>query len=306
MPSPQLFENIFGKNETYAGNAGMLQHLLKEHPYFSLGHFYLLKQTDAKDAAYSTIAAKTALHFHNIYLLQSQLRTEAEAEHLQVTVNNPAAVKAGESTPVEEEPGVPESEEQATEIIQIAAPTPEPEQNNAAQVVADITAEQAEQSEADTTTTAEVSPEEADEPVAETVMKIPGLVEPPVKEEGSLLFTPLYATDYFASQGIKLRDEAAPNDKLGKQLKSFTDWLKTMKKVHDNKLPEPAVAADSSVQQLAEKSNKEEVVLTESMAEVFLQQGKWHKAKDVYEKLSLLNPTKIAYFAAKIDQIQQK
>ena len=39
------------------------------------------------------------------------------------------------------------------------------------------------------------------------------------------------------------------------------------------------------------------------MAEVLLQQSKNHKAIEVYQKLSLLNPSKSAYFAAKIDDI---
>ncbi|MEI9934455.1 MAG: hypothetical protein WDM71_06290 [Ferruginibacter sp.] len=41
-----------------------------------------------------------------------------------------------------------------------------------------------------------------------------------------LLFEPLYASDYFASQGIKLTDEIQSTDKLSMQLKSFTEWLK--------------------------------------------------------------------------------
>jgi hypothetical protein len=125
-----------------------------------------------------------------------------------------------------------------------------------------------------------------------------------INKEEPLVFEPLFASDYFASQGIKLREDAQPTDKLGKQLKSFTDWLKTMKKVHENKLPSGNEELDISVQVMAEKSNKEEDVLTETMAEVYLQQGKRNKAKEIYEKLSLLNPSKSAYFAAKIEQIQ--
>ena len=56
------------------------------------------------------------------------------------------------------------------------------------------------------------------------------------KEE--LLFEPLYTSDYFASQGIKLSEEVQPGDKLGNQLKSFTEWLKTMKKTTNYRLPE--------------------------------------------------------------------
>ena len=77
-----------------------------------------------------------------------------------------------------------------------------------------------------------------------------------------------------------------------------------MKKVHESKLPDGSETLDATVQVLAEKSNMEQDVLTETMAEVYLQQGKRNKAKEIYEKLSLLSPAKNAYFAAKIDQIQ--
>ena len=136
-----------------------------------------------------------------------------------------------------------------------------------------------------------------------TIIEDPKPIE---KNKEPFLFEPLHTTDYFASQGIKLGEEIQTGDKLGKQLKSFTDWLKTMKKVHDGKLPIENPNMDIAVQQLAEKSNKEQEVLTESMAEVYVQQGKTGKAQDIYEKLSLLNPAKSAYFAAKIESLKEK
>jgi predicted Zn-dependent protease len=78
-----------------------------------------------------------------------------------------------------------------------------------------------------------------------------------------------------------------------------------MKKIHTDKLEQSSGQADQVIQTLAEKSNTEDEVLTETMAEVLLQQGKADKAIDVYKKLSLLNPSKNAYFAAKIDQLKQ-
>ncbi len=123
--------------------------------------------------------------------------------------------------------------------------------------------------------------------------------------EDSITFEPLHTTDYFASLGIKSSGEIQPSDKLGKQLKSFTEWLKTMKKIHSDQLPPLSGQTDISIQKLAEKSNQEDVVVTEAMADVLLQQGKSEKAIEVYKKLSLLNPSKSAYFAAKIDQLKE-
>ena len=128
----------------------------------------------------------------------------------------------------------------------------------------------------------------------------------PEAEKEELLFEPLFATDYFASQGIKLSEEVQASDKLGKQLKSFTEWLKTMKKVNIDKLPDVSEATQKAVEHMAEKSNKTEDVVTESMAEVLIQQGKNSKAIEIYEKLSLQIPSKSVFFADKIKNLKGK
>jgi hypothetical protein len=137
-----------------------------------------------------------------------------------------------------------------------------------------------------------------------TPINQPEIAEPIKEEKEEMLFEPLFATDYFASQGIKLSEAILNDDKLGKQLKSFTSWLKTMKKVHPDKLAPVNALVETAVQNQAAKSNIEEEVLTEAMAEAFAQQGKNIRAIDTYEKLSLLNPAKSAYFAAKIDSLK--
>lgn len=123
--------------------------------------------------------------------------------------------------------------------------------------------------------------------------------------EDTISFEPLHTTDYFASLGIKLSGEIQTTDKLGKQLKSFTEWLKTMKKIHNDQQAQQNGQAEITVQKLAENSNKLQEVVTESMADVFLQQGKAKRAIEVYKKLSLLDSSKSAYFAAKIDQLKE-
>lgn len=119
-------------------------------------------------------------------------------------------------------------------------------------------------------------------------------------------FEPLHTVDYFASQGIKIKEEALMNDKLGKQMKSFTDWLKSMKKLHPGKLPEQNEVIERIIQASAEESNADAEILTEAMAEVLLKQNKREKAIDMYQKLSLINPSKSAYFASKIESIKNQ
>jgi hypothetical protein len=127
--------------------------------------------------------------------------------------------------------------------------------------------------------------------------------EQPVTEQ-PIAFEPYHTIDYFASQGIKLTLDENPSDSLGRQLKSFTDWLKVMRRLpqKDREIV-PDIAAERTVQSIAAHSIEGREVVTEAMAEVLAKQGMPEKAQEVYHKLSLLNPGKRAYFAAKIEQL---
>ncbi len=146
----------------------------------------------------------------------------------------------------------------------------------------------------------------------EAPLHIPFNISKEPVTEDSITFEPLHTSDYFASVGIKFSEEAKPVDRLGQQMKSFTEWLKTMKKIHADQFAETGSAPQSAaqtneqhIQQLAEASNRDGEVLTEAMADVLVQQGRVTKAVEVLEKLSLLNPGKITYFAAKINQLKE-
>ena len=127
---------------------------------------------------------------------------------------------------------------------------------------------------------------------------------PAVTAEPVLTFEPYHTIDYFASQGIRLAPDENPSDQLGKQLKSFTDWLRVMRRLpQKEKEIVPDRVAEQAIQSIAAHSIEGKEVLTETMAEVLAMQGMPERARIVYEKLSLLNPGKSAYFAAKIEQL---
>jgi hypothetical protein len=132
----------------------------------------------------------------------------------------------------------------------------------------------------------------------------PDTPSPTVVTETTPLFEPLHTIDYFASQGIRLTLEENPTDPLGRQLKSFTDWLRTMRRLpqKDREII-PNRVAEQAVQNFAAHSIEGKEPVTETMAEVLAKQGMPDRARIVYEKLSLLNPDKSAYFAAKIEQL---
>lgn len=158
-------------------------------------------------------------------------------------------------------------------------------------------------------------------PVAEETMALP--VDPdldqkiaaiagrePSKSGGllptdTLSFEPYHTVDYFASQGIRFRDEPVTADKFSVQLRSFTDWLKTMKRLPVSEVGAQTTATEEKkVVQMAETSIVPREILTETMAEVWEKQGDHARAARIYEKLSLLDPGKSAYFAAKIENLK--
>ncbi len=142
------------------------------------------------------------------------------------------------------------------------------------------------------------------DPAASIVETSPGK-ENETMAKDELVFEPFHTVDYFASQGIRFKADEKPVDKFGQQLKSFTEWLKTLKKISDA-VPAAieSVNPDLKVEQLAEHSIADREVVTEAMAEVWLKQGNTEQAAAVYRKLSLLNPSKSSYFAGLIEKLK--
>jgi len=134
---------------------------------------------------------------------------------------------------------------------------------------------------------------------------LPTVIKTVEPGEQPYAFEPYYTVDYFASQGIKNIIEEKPKDRFSQQLKSFTDWLKTIRQMPPQQI---AAMADSGseekVVQLATDSLDEKAVETEAMAEVWIKQGNPEKAAEIYRKLSLLNPSKSSYFAVLIEKLK--
>lgn len=129
--------------------------------------------------------------------------------------------------------------------------------------------------------------------------------EPAVtKPEPLLVFEPYHTVDYFASQGIRLQEDKLGNDRLGQQVKSFTQWLKSMKKIYVEEQKELNANEEKAVVTKASESNQREEVITEAMADVLVKQGKLPQAIELYNKLSLLHPEKSAYFATLIKELK--
>jgi len=252
-----------------------LQSLAQKHPYASsiqLLYAQKLKQTGHE--AYARQAQKTFLYYNNPLFIS----------HLLEADNQPAGIKImqEEAAPVKEQHLTPAAPEEITEIEEgpaILAPSTE-------EAIA-----------------AEESTAEAED------VPLPPLpafkIEAIDPNKAELAFTPYYTVDYFAAQGIKLNEQGA-NDRFGAQLKSFTTWLKQMKRLPGaTTQTNITLKEEKSIEQMAERSIAGENADTEAMAEVWAKQGDIQEAIAIYKKLSLQIPAKSAYFAAKIDHLKK-
>ncbi len=340
QPSP-LINAILKLNSQGLATGSFLKQVTKQYPYFTAAQFYLLQQMEVSDGAYNQQAAKTALLFNNSHWLYFQLQhTDNAVEETgtvslmnsQNTDNDDDAVEinahitSSETIKLntENKDDVPVIEKQPFTPEQLILTENKDNDDDAVEINTHITSSETIKLNTENKDDvpeikkqpltpeqlmlAENNDNDDDEAIIEkeiAPIKI-NISIPDSNSDSSeaLVFEPMHLVDYFASQGIKLSDEVQPADKLGKQLKSFTEWLKTMKKVHVPVTEAIAANSDILVQTLAEKSNWEAEVVTEAMAEVLTQQGKVAKAIEVYKKLSLLNPPKSTFFAAKIEQLK--
>ena len=331
-----ILQNLFHKPSLNEVNVAELESMVKEHPYFSAGHF-LLAQKLRHTGEYEPQAQKAALYFYDPLWLQWQLRepgngTLEQEEELAVTTVGPVEEgipatpeEVRENMPdeeiitevvsdeVEEEDGFdePKTEEPAQEFEEPSEEYEHPAEQESLREPESFhepeqprhEAELVQQQEQETVQAMERPiPETSIEPIDHTYVHKP---DPPVIQEKPLAFDPYYTIDYFASQGIKAPAEVQPGDKLGRQLKSFTEWLKTMKRLPQAQPNGPTTEADEQkIRNIAAGSLEGKEVLTEAMAEVLQKQGRNAEAIGIYEKLSLSDPSKSAYFAAKIENLK--
>jgi tetratricopeptide (TPR) repeat protein len=139
-------------------------------------------------------------------------------------------------------------------------------------------------------------------------------------EETELIFQPLYTDDYFAYKRLKHPEEADELNAQGAaEMRSFTSWLRRMKedfvakgskdwyqqqlnKIYDED-EKPEIS--ETVEKMAVNSltfNND--IVSETLAEICAKQKQYDNAIKIYQKLSLLNPDKNAYFAQKILELK--
>jgi hypothetical protein len=333
-----IVQNLFHADSLDEVPVSRLQEIAETHPYFGAGHLLLSqKLKHQQSTGFDEQIQKTALYFHDPLWLHWQLN-----QHEKETV--PAAAPVITDIPEPEQVQEPEEAETALlfpaqepeQQVEAEPQIQEPEiiypgHAHGEPIEGTGTIDEPDSVEPPPQPNPEADPEPPSEPVDEPTsppVDLPGPdteksapIETPVKTETEianepqtpnpkpetpLVFEAYHTIDYFASQGIKVPAEVQPGDRLGKQLKSFTEWLKIMRRLPQTPVEDQNTEnGDQDIRRIAAGSLVEKEVVTETMAEVLVKQDKRQEAIAIYEKLSLLDPSKRAYFAAKIDNLKE-
>ena len=271
----------------------------EQHPYFSPAQFLLLKKLDKNSEAYQTQYQKAILYYHDpvafdFLLNAEEYDTDIEKEEIgsmEITSNQEEIIATSKDEVISKSEAeiIPGSE---PKIYQenIHEEKSKPALKEHSEVGQEINNQQ-----------------DYQENIYEEKKQVKAFAEQTTLPAEELSFEPFHTVDYFASVGVKLSQEEVTKERMGKQLKSFTEWLKTMKR-----LPEPELERkmtghnERKVENMATDSVQNADVVTEAMAEVWIKQENAAKAIEVYNKLSLQNPSKSAYFAAKIEHLKEQ
>jgi hypothetical protein len=273
----------------------------RKHPWFAAGHFLqavLLYKQEQPDVG-PTIS-KGLLYSNDQVWFDWQFRQATAANtdlQLQEDMHHPVSFKVqDEQDAIADALALLKTEDEAESIVETAAADAEVLIEAAAAI-----------EELNPVTEEPASEELVQSAHAEELPAVTGTSAPePVAGNESFLFEPYHTVDYFASQGIRLQEEKLGTDNLSKQVKTFTQWLRSMKKIYTEEHHQMEQKDEADVLGIANHSNQPEEVLTETMARVLQQQGKKRQAAEIYRKLSLLHPEKSAYFASLLHDLNNE
>ncbi|RYE25917.1 MAG: hypothetical protein EOP51_02480 [Sphingobacteriales bacterium] len=159
------------------------------------------------------------------------------------------------------------------------------------------------------------------------------------EELDDALIKPIYTEDYFLHEGVEISNDLPAAEELVQEedeederykslmiMMSFSEWLnhykvksKAQKEEDDDKRALKTMWQKEKLKAAMEEENDEipeqvfemavnsithdDGLASESMADIYMKQGKYDKAIDMYRKLSLRNPQKNTYFASKIEEV---
>ncbi|MBX5439197.1 MAG: hypothetical protein IRZ29_06615 [Thermoflavifilum sp.] len=278
MSEEKIIAHLFATESLSEVETYRIEEVITRYPYFALPRYWLArKQRWQQPSADELIISRTRLFAENPFLWLQYLETPLDRPGQEPAAamdrtNEPEKVSSTPNEQLEPPSGqqaelAAEAEDQEAEASEMLAM---PEPSDAAATVA---------------SSADTFPEQS----TEESLQSPWIA-------------PLYTRDYFAYAGITLPEsEANLHQPTMAQVKSFTEWLRsTRRPLHST---DPDAVEDEEAEHPSEPGFQ---VITEAMANIWLQQGQPQKAIQVLEKLRLLNPEKSDYFAQRIAMIQNQ
>ncbi len=300
-----LIQHLFEKNDLRQVEDELLKDYLTRYPYFA--HLFWINAI--KNKTDKGALKKAGLHTFYPVLLQACVDRGIFGDAIDgMSENhNPADVNKSKETdavtsnesPDTIESTETESEEKITQVEEETSDRDTDEHKPKMEVLQSI--QEVEHS--------KIEEEEVTESAEDDIEEKNTKAETPISP-----IQPLYTEDYFAYTQTKLPDKIE-DDKppTMEQVKSFTGWLKMMKNTAADSNKEAAFkevddneSEDWEEDGASDESLHNEEIVTESMAKIWADNGDYVKAKDIYEKLILLNPEKKTYFATKINALKER
>lgn len=287
-----IVKNLFQKMNISELSQESLDHFKSSYPYSAIGYLLSARLKKEMGQSFEDDASRAALFINNPLWLHALLNEQYTSD------TNPFIIPVSKtSTPVI----VPI--QKTNNLQEIPSQPLESNSSNTAPVIEEVT-------QVKEVSTPEVLVSLNEDPQSvyteDTTIKqlAPEIGTVSTATSTDIIFEPYHTIDYFASQGIKLKLDDLNDDQFSRQLKSFTEWLRTMKRI--SPVQETTAVSKEEEPLLVQESNKVEEtdIATEAMAEVWLKQGQKNRALAIYHKLSLQNPSKSHYFASKIEKLK--
>lgn len=298
-------------------NSSEITYLIDKFPYFQSAHLvYAAYLSSKEDILFHDQLKLTAAHVNDRSVLYWLIYNQGETSTTEpITYDEKTAVSPDTTTitvvdPYKEQ-AVTEAKPELQEIIPEENKTetakPEPEETGTIPVVENKTFKEAAAIPSDPETTDEIKPENAVLAADTVIQDVPEKKTATSHHEPETFLLNIISKRVISDQATTEKPTLKPSSQKPVPVvpEKVSDLIDKFIK------DEPRISKPRrdffNPSNMAEYSNidKEDIV-TETLAKIYISQNLFHKALKIYQKLYLLIPEKSAYFAAQIQDLENK